>query len=134
LASDEPIRSELFSVERLEQHAETLAAAQPVTARDDPGRPMRARINENAKVLVDAYHSIARAMRKDRPITAAAEWLLDNFHVVEEQIREITDDLPPSYYRELPKLAEGHLQGYPRVFGLAWAYVAHTDSPWIRKF
>ena len=48
--------------------------------------------------------------------------------IVDEQLREIRDDLPPDYYRELPKLAEGHLAGYPRVLGLAWAYIAHTDS------
>ena len=128
MASDEPIRSELFSVERLEQHAESLAVAQRVTGRADAGRPMKARLYDNAKVLVEAYHAIAEAMRKDTPIAPAAEWLLDNFHVVEEQIREVQQDLPPSYYRELPKLADGHLKGYPRVFGLAWAYVAHTDS------
>jgi cyclic beta-1,2-glucan synthetase len=40
----------------------------------------------------------------------------------------IRDDLPGGYYRQLPKLAEGPLEGYPRVFGLAWAFVAHTDS------
>ena len=44
------------------------------------------------------------------------------------KLREIRDDLPADYYRELPKVAEGHLAGYPRVLGLAWAYVAHTDS------
>ncbi|MGO4611974.1 hypothetical protein AB4142_37120, partial [Variovorax sp. 2RAF20] len=43
-------------------------------------------------------------------------------------IREIRDDLPPGYYRQLPKLGEGPFAGYPRVFGLAWAFVAHTDS------
>jgi cyclic beta-1,2-glucan synthetase len=54
--------------------------------------------------------------------------LLDNFHIVDEQIREIREDLPPGYYRKLPKLAEGPLRGFPRVFGIAWALVAHTDS------
>jgi cyclic beta-1,2-glucan synthetase len=128
LTSDEPIRSELFSVERLEQHAESLAKAQRVT--DDPrvGQRMSARLHDNARVLVAAYHSLADETRGDRPISPAAEWLLDNFHIVEEQIREIKQDLPPSYYRELPKLADGHLKGYPRVFGIAWAFVAHTDS------
>jgi cyclic beta-1,2-glucan synthetase len=63
-----------------------------------------------------------------RPITPAAEWLLDNYHVIEEQIREIRVDLPPGFYRELPKFADGHFAGYPRVFSVAWAYVAHTDS------
>ncbi len=47
---------------------------------------------------------------------------------MEEQLREIRDDLPPGFYRKLPKLPQGHLEGYPRVFGVAWAYVAHTDS------
>ena len=34
---EEPIRSELFSLERLEQHAESLAAAQAVTTRISRG-------------------------------------------------------------------------------------------------
>src|SRR4030095_8475275 len=58
----------------------------------------------------------------------APEWLLNNFHIVEEQIREIQEDLPPGFYRELPKLASGELQDYPRVYALAWEFVAHTDS------
>ncbi len=47
---------------------------------------------------------------------------------MQEQIREIREDLPRGFYRGLPKLAEGPLEGYPRVFGVAWAFVAHTDS------
>jgi cyclic beta-1,2-glucan synthetase len=69
--------------------------------------------------------------RHDIPVprgTPAAEWLVDNYHLVEEQIREVRDDLPPGYYRQLPKLAGGPFAGYPRVLGIAWAFVAHTDS------
>ena len=126
--TEEIIRSELFSVERLEQHGETLAVAQRVTDRPGRGSPMAARVRDNGRVLLDAYRSIAGAIREERAITPAAEWLVDNFHVVEEQIREIRDDLPRGFYRQLPKLADGPLEGYPRVFGIAWAYVAHTDS------
>ncbi len=54
--------------------------------------------------------------------------MLDNFHIVEEQVREILGDLPPGFYRRLPKLSDGPLAGYPRVFGIAWDIVAHTDS------
>ena len=125
---DEPILAELFSVERLEQHGASLASAQAIT--DDPrqGYALGPRIVEDGRVLLDAYHALARAIKEERSITPAAEWLVDNFHIVDEQLREIRDDLPADYYRELPKLADGHLQGYPRVVGLAWAYVAHTDS------
>jgi cyclic beta-1,2-glucan synthetase len=53
---------------------------------------------------------------------------LDNYYLVDEQVRKIRDDLPPSYYRQLPKLSIGPFAGYPRVFGVVWAFVAHTDS------
>ncbi len=79
-------------------------------------------------MLLAAYRSIAQAVDEGRGITPAAEWVLDNYHVVEEQIREIREDLPPQFYRQLPKLADGPFAGFPRVFGIAWAFVAHTDS------
>ncbi|HWD29387.1 MAG TPA: glucoamylase family protein [Rhizomicrobium sp.] len=123
-----PIRSELFSIERLEQHAATLAAAQRVSEDIDKGRPLTARLDDNARVINDAYRTIVAATRRHRSVPPAAEWLLDNYHIVDEQIREIKDDLPSGYYRKLPKLVEGHLAGYPRVFGIAWAVIAHTDS------
>ena len=124
-----PIRADLFGAERLEHHAQTLAAAQPLAI----GKPLRvgklsARVSENAEVLLGAYRTCAQALQAGQTVTPAAEWLLDNFHLVEQQLRQIKEDLPPGYYRQLPKLKDGPFAGYPRVFGLAWAYVAHTDS------
>ncbi len=125
---EEPIRAELFSLERLQQHAESLAAAQAITEEATRGRPLLPRVVDNGRVLLDTYRAIAREIQEEHAITPAAVWLVDNFHIVDEQLREIRDDLPPGYYHKLPKLASGHLQGYPRVFGVAWAFVAHTDS------
>ena len=125
---EDPIRSELFSIERLEQHAESLAAHQPVSNAPTSGKSLAVRLRDNERVLLEAYRGIAQAADEGRSITPAAEWLLDNYHLVEQQVREVRADLPPGYYRQLPKLADGPLAGYPRVFGLAWAFVAHTDS------
>jgi cyclic beta-1,2-glucan synthetase len=126
--NDEILRAELFSSERLEQHAASLAAAQQVTRRRSARRSLNARLKDNESVLLSAYRTIGSAVGEGHSITPAAEWLLDNYHLVEEQIREIRADLPPGFYRQLPKLAEGPFVGYPRVFGLAWAYIAHSDS------
>src|SRR5262249_5298546 len=57
-----------------------------------------------------------------------AEWLLDNFHIIEETLREVRQDLPRGYYRKLPKLADGPLAGLPRVYALSAELIAHTDS------
>src|SRR6267143_186808 len=67
-------------------------------------------------------------IREEHVISPAAEWLVDNFHIVEEQVREIREDLPKGYYHELPKLAEGDFKKYPRIYALSVALIAHTDS------
>ena len=123
-----PIRAELFSVERLEEHARSLATAQAVMPDHVKGPSLTARLADNEAVLLAAYRDVAKAVDAGAAITPTAEWLIDNFHVVEKQIREVRVDLPPGYYRQLPKLASGPFVGYPRVLGVAWAYVAHTDS------
>ena len=124
---DNPIRFELFSNERLEQHAVSLAKAQKARTIPD-GLKLMPRVRENSRVLFEAYKAIGKAAREHRAITPAAEWLLDNFHVIEEQINDINLYLPEKFYKQLPKLTDGFLAGYPRVYGIAWALVAHTDS------
>ncbi len=124
----EPVREELFSAERIEDHARSLAAAQLVTPKPAKGRPLAGRLAANGAILLSAYKSLLHGADEGRAVTPAAEWLIDNYHLIEKQIREIRSDLPAGYYRQLPKLAAGPFAGYPRVFGLAWAFVAHTDS------
>ena len=126
--NETPIREELFSVERLEAHARTLAVAQTTAPIVTRGLSLSPRLAANGVVLLAAYRSIVTAIEENRAITPASEWLVDNYHLVEKQIRQIATDLPPGYYRQLPKLLTGPFAGYPRVFGMAWAFVAHTDS------
>src|SRR6266550_2280643 len=125
--ADEPIRGELFSVERLEQYARALAAEHQVVKKKGRNR-LLPRLEDNGRKLVAAYRSLVEAVRQGDAVSPAAEWLLDNFHIVEEQLREIREDLPKSYYRELPKLADGELADYPRIYAVAIALIAHTDS------
>jgi cyclic beta-1,2-glucan synthetase len=122
------IREMLFSVERLEEHARGLAVAQTVKSRWQRSHPLLDRLTGNEASLISSYQAICEAVSEGAAITPAAEWLIDNFHQVERQIRQVRLDLPPRYYQQLPKLADGPFAGYPRVFGMAWAFVAHTDS------
>ncbi|MDZ4357302.1 MAG: hypothetical protein U1B84_12925, partial [Variovorax sp.] len=126
-----PIRAELFGAQRFEQHGHSLARAQvvendPHSARE--GAPFFPRVDENLESLRAAFDYIALISRSGRYVSPAAEWLLDNFHLVEAQLQQIHDGVPRSYYARLPKLVTPPLAGLPRVYGIAWAYVAHTDS------
>jgi cyclic beta-1,2-glucan synthetase len=126
--SPAPIREELFGIERLEDHARSLAAAQTIERNPPRGYQLAHRLRDNAAALLASYRSTVEALEKAEAITPAAEWLVDNYHLVERGIRQVRADLPAGFYRQLPKLASGPFAGYPRVFGLAWAFVAHTDS------
>ena len=123
-----PFAGELYSVERLEQYAPFLAATHRIGSGVAAGRNLLSRLGENERVLIGSYQNLADALRRERTISPAAEWLVDNFHIVEEQLREITEDLPESYYDELPKLTEGELTSYPRIYAVAFEIIAHTDS------
>src|SRR3981081_973767 len=103
-SSEKPFRDELLSIERLEERALALAAS--FTIDPSPRRRARAifpRCDDNARVLRGAYRTLADDVRSGRFVTAAAEWLLDNFHLVTAEIRDIRHNLPRTYYPELPR-------------------------------
>src|SRR5262245_37341138 len=125
--STEPIRAELLSVERLERLATDLARRR-VADHARPTPAILARMRENGRVLLRCYRTLAAVIDEERTTTPAAEWLVDNFHIVEDALNEVRADLPAGFYRLLPMLAEGPLRDAPRVMGLGWAFVAHTDS------
>ena len=123
-----PVRAELFGADRLEEHARSLADAQSVTkSRARDGR-LADRLADNAAYLLQANRALAKSSEDGHHATPAAEWLADNYHLVDMQIREIGIDLPAGFYAQLPKLAAGPHAGLPRVFGAMWSVVAHTDS------
>jgi cyclic beta-1,2-glucan glucanotransferase len=124
---EKPFSAEFYSVERLEQYAQALATEHKTVTRK--GRAdLLPRLRDNGRILEGAYKALVEALREGRAISPAAEWLVDNYHIVEEQLREIRHDLPKSYYHELPKLADGELSGYPRIYAVALALITHTDS------
>src|SRR5438067_1547879 len=123
-----PIREELYSIERLEHYAAALAAEHKISEKPQRVSLLLPRLKENGRKLVAVYNALAESIRREHVISPAAEWLVDNFHIVEEQVREIREDLPRGYYRELPKLARAPFKDYPRIYAFSVELIAHTDS------
>ena len=125
-AAGEPaLRSELFGIEQLERHAKTLAATQKVAS--GQGFSLLARLDQNEDIL-RAFNHATLAVDKTRRITPAAEWLLDNFYLIEEQIHLAKRHLPKGYSRELPRLLNGPSAGLPRVYGIMLELISHVDA------
>ena len=122
-----PLRSELFSSDQMEQHGKSLAASHKLTPRRAADQ-LLARLAENEGVLIGACDLLTAAVTANRRITPAGEWLLDNFYLIEEQIRTTRRHLPRGYSRELPRLADGPSAGLPRVYDLALETISHGDG------
>ena len=125
-----PIRGEVLGVDRLAERARTVARQQrilPAVRRRGPG-PLLLRLDDTRRVLADVHHALADAAAREVDISSAGEWLLDNYYIVQEHMREVRMSLPSRYYQELPKLANGKLSGYPRVYELAIELIAHTEG------
>ena len=124
-----PLHGELLGVERLEERARALAAGFTLSRNPRRGPPrLLRRLSDDTRVLRDAYRILAGDVRHGEPIAPAAEWLLDNFHLVEGEIREIRHHLPTRYYLELPKLATRELVGTARVYAMAVELLRYSDA------
>ena len=124
-----PLRGELLSPEGLEERAKALAAVfmlEPASRAD--GHDVLPRLVANLRVLNAAYRSLADDTHRGVAVPPAAEWLLDNFHLVEAEARAARHDLPVRYYRKLPKLAGREFSGKARVHMMALELIRHGDG------
>jgi len=122
-----PLRSELLSADQMEQHGKTLAGTHKLSLKRAPDQ-LLTRLAENEGVLVGVCNLLTAAVRANRRIAPAGEWLLDNFYLIEEQIRTAKRHLPKRYSRELPRLAYGPSAGLPRVYDIALEAISHGDG------
>jgi len=122
------INDAILRPEELEKHAVEIAWNHTVSKDSRALRWLSARIKENFKFIQSVNKKLSAEVDNMFPTASAAEWLLDNFYVIEEQVREILHLLSKNRHNKLPVLDSGYLKGYPRVFAVALELVAHTDG------
>jgi hypothetical protein len=111
----------------MRQHGKTLAGSHKLSPGGAPDR-LLARLAENEGVLLGVRGLLTVAVKTNRRITPAGEWLLDNFYLIEEQIRTAEKHFPKAYSRELPRLLNGPSAGLPRVYDIALETISHGDG------
>ena len=122
------LRGEILVSEALVAHAAALAEAHGVPSQThSPGRLWR-RFEAVERQINEAYAILTGRLRDGKDPSPAEEWLLENSHVVQDQIREIREDLPRGYRHELPRIANGVMRGHPRVYALCLDYLRHADA------
>ncbi|HZI53273.1 MAG TPA: cyclic beta 1-2 glucan synthetase, partial [Chitinophagaceae bacterium] len=122
-----PLRSELFSTDQMEQYAKTLAASHSVIIERAPEQ-LLTRLAENEEMLLEVHNLITESAKANSRISPAAEWLLDNFYLIEEQIYIGKKHFPKRYSEGLPRLLKGPSAGLPRVYDIALEIISHSDG------
>nr|WP_145653399.1 glucoamylase family protein [Pseudoduganella lurida] len=108
-------------------HGRVLAQSHVLSKKGGPDR-LLSRLTDNAALLRQTAEELTAAVKEGRQITPASEWLLDNYYLIEEQIRIARRHLPKDYSKELPRLEKGAAPGTPRVYKLALEVIAHGDG------
>ena len=149
--TERPLQAELFSVPQLERHARMMAGwhlliapnssrqAQPRGTSGATKQTTRqahvpksdgllARLRDNEAMFRDAYTLLSETVISGRQLTPAAEWFIDNYHIIDEQARIARRHLPRSYSRELPRLANARVPGTARVYDLALELISHSHG------
>jgi cyclic beta-1,2-glucan synthetase len=118
---------ELLSIELLEEHARRLAALLSITSKKGSGHAHLRRLKGHMRALRGVYTALADDARLETP-SPAAEWLLDNFHVISSAARDIHHDLPPAFFKRLPFVAADEFVGLPRIYALALELIGSSAS------
>jgi cyclic beta-1,2-glucan synthetase len=129
---------ELLSIELLEEHARRLAALLLLAPRRaGRGRAHLRQLRRHMRELRTVYTALAEDARHE-PVSPAAEWLLDNFHIISAAARDIQHDLPPSFFRRLPRVAADEFAGFPRIYALALELIGSSagrlDAQRMQRF
>lgn len=123
----DPIRSELYNFDQMKDHAKLVARSHKLL-KDRPKDILLKRLDDNEKALIEVRNLLVESIQSGQGITPAAEWLLDNFYLIEEQILTAKKHLPKKYSEGLPYLANGNSNGMPRVYDIALEIISHSDG------
>ncbi|EJF85072.1 GH36-type glycosyl hydrolase domain-containing protein [Candidatus Bartonella washoeensis] len=122
-----PIRSSYKSEEELYKLGHDIASGKEISLPEYEGEnDFRRRLIENAKLILHTFRSSDIASDNNETIAPSAQWLIDNHYTIDKTIQQLRYNFPQSFIKQLPPYKKK--VEIPRIFALAWLYIAHTDS------
>lgn len=113
---------------QLRSRARQIAKEQAASRRSSRHPWLLSYLDEQEEFLQDAYRHFAERSETQLPLSYAGEWVLDNYYVIQQTLRQVRENMPLSYYRELPILDASPLEGYPRVYAVAREIIRYSRS------
>lgn len=125
--NEEPLRAELYSTEKLERFGKELAKTHKLSEKPAQDHLLK-RLANNDVILNKVRKLITDAIKKKNQITPAAEWLIDNFYLIEENIRSAQRHFPKGYSENLPQLLNDESGAITRIYDIGLQIISHSDG------
>ena len=125
--NEEPLRAELFSSYQMERFGKALAYTHKLSTKPAQDHLLK-RLADNEIILHKVRKLITDSIKRKNQITPAAEWLIDNFYLIEEHIRNAKKHFPKDYSEDLPQLLDGASAGLTRIYDIVLQIISHSDG------
>lgn len=122
------INAQRVPFDHIEEHATKLAAEHSISDKKNITSWPVPRMDDNYQFILLVYTELNDDILKKHEVSSAAEWILDNFYLIEEQAKQLRRELTRGSYSRLPVLKKGPLKGHARIFALVMELVAISDG------
>lgn len=122
------IAGAMLEKSQLEKHLEKIASSHNIMQKSQKDTYPVPQMVENFKTIEEVYNLLNQHLKLGINIHPAGEWLLDNFYIIEETVKQIQKELPLNKYINFVGIANGEYKGFARIYVLASEIVAYTDN------
>ncbi len=124
---EEPIRGQLLSAGQMENFGKSLAGKHQLSTKPAEDHLLM-RLADSERLLTEVRKLLTDSIKKKYRPTPAGEWLIDNFYLVEENIRIAKIHFPKKYSEDLPQLSDDSSGELTRIYDIALQIISHSDG------
>ena len=97
------IKGTILTQNQLEKYLETIAADHNLKNTSDKNTYPIPRLKENFEVITEVYQLLNEHIKLKIPIHPAGEWILDNYYVIDQTVKNIKQELSLKKYKRFSR-------------------------------
>ena len=122
------IEGAILDEEQLKAHMEKIAIQHTLKSKSNKSTYPIPQMLENYAKIKSVYNLLNEHIKLGISVHPAGEWILDNFYIIEESVRQIEKEMTVKKYTNFVGIQNGKYAGFARIYVLATEIVAYTDN------
>lgn len=122
------INSQLVPFDQMEEHVVKMASEHAFSSKKSISSWPVPRLDDNYHFILSVYTQLNDDIQKNHDVSSSAEWILDNFYLIEEQVKQLRCELSKKTYSRLPVIKHGPFKGQSRIFAIVMELVVISDG------